>query len=347
LGLRVGKELMPTKYRPIPAMSAVVALVMVVACSTASDDSIGPIVFNDLGWDSSLSQNRIAQFIVEKGYGYSTGLIEGGTTVAIPALRRGDSDVMMELWLPNAREAWEEATAAGEVVSLGESLSKLSQSAFMIPAYLQEAHPGLDSVEDLKEEQYRKLFATPVSGGRARLVSCPDGWACNMVNEIQVDSYGLSDHVHIVVPESEAALHSELFDLYEKREPWLGYLDSSMAPSLKLGMVQLEEPPYSDQCWATTKACAYDATTLLIAVRPELLMGAPEVADMLRKWDLSADHYTSMSIWRIDNHASHADAAIWWLNNNPGVWSQWVTDEAANAIRDALENDERAEGWPD
>ncbi len=335
---------MPTRYKLALMVAAVVTI---LGCAASSDDSKDPIVFNDLGWDSALSQNRIAQYIVEKGYGYPTDVIGGGTTVAIPALRQGDSDVMMELWLPNASEAWEEATAAGEVVSLGESLSKLSQSTFMIPAYLQEAHPELDSVEDLKEEQYRKLFATPESGDKARLVSCPDGWACNVVNEIQVNGYGLSEYVHIVVPESEAALHDELFDLYEKKEPWLGYLDSSMAPSLKLDMVQLEEPPYTDQCWVTTKACAYDETTLLIAVRPELLMRAPEVAGMLRKWELTADHYKSMSIWRIDNDASHADAAIWWLNNNPGVWRQWVTIEAAAAIQEALNAGERAEGWPD
>ena len=323
------------------------AVVVILACSPTSDDSKDPIVFNDLGWDSALSQNRIAQFIVEKGYGYPTDVIEGGTAEAIPALRRGDSDVMMELWLPNASEAWEEATVAGELVSLGESLSRLSQSAFMIPGYVQEAYPELDSVEDLKQEQYQKLFATSESGGKARLISCPDGWACNAVNEIQVDGHGLSGHVQIVVPESEAALHSGLFDLYEQKDPWLGYLDSSMAPSLKLDMVQLKEPPYSDQCWATTKACAYDETILLIAVRPELLMRAPEVAGMLRKWDLSADHYASMSIWRIDNDASHADAAIWWLNNYPDVWRQWVTDEAGSSIQEALDGDEWAEGWPD
>ena len=167
-----------------------------------------------------------------------------------------------------------------------------------------------------------------------------------MVNEIQVNSYGLSEHVHIVVPESEAALHSGLFELYEKKDPWLGCLDSSMAPSLKLDMVQLEEPPYSDQCWVTTKACAYDETTLLIAVRPELLMRAPEVAGMLRKWDLNADHYTAMSIWRTDNDASHADTAIWWLDNNQGIWRQWVTEEAAAAMQEALDGGEGVEGWP-
>ncbi len=325
----------------------IAAVAAFLACSADSnEDEKDTIIFNNLGWDSASSQNHIAQFIIEKGYGYPTDTFPAPTAAAIPALRRGDSDVMMELWLPNAQEAWDDATAAGEAVSLGESMSKLSQSAFTIPAYVQYANPGLVSVEDLKEEQYRMLFATADSGGKAVLVTCPDGWACEEVNEIQVNSYGLYDHVRIVVPESESVLHDGLFDAYEQGQPWLGYLDSSMLPWIKLDLVRLEEPSYSDGCWATDKACAYDETTLLIAVRPQLLMRAPEVAEMLQKWNLDFEHYASISKWRSDNDGSYADAAVWWMKNNPEVWRQWVTEEAAYAIQDALNEDERAEGWP-
>ena len=181
-----------------------------------------PIVFADLGWDSALLQNRIAQYIVEKGYGYPTAAAPGGTIDLFEGLRKGDVDVIMELWLPNHVEAWEEATIGGEMVTLGESLTKLTQSAFMIPAYLQDAYPQLDSVSDLADEQYRELFADTGSGGLARLVSCPGSWACNGVNQAQIEGYGLGDHVLAVTPESEAELHSGLFDAYEKRQPWLG-----------------------------------------------------------------------------------------------------------------------------
>jgi len=322
------------------------ALIIVLLTSHAVAQQ-EPIIFSDLNWDSARSQNRIAQYIVEKGYGYPTAVIPGGTVDLFAGLRQGESDIMMELWLPNYREAWEEAIIAGEVVSLGEGLSKLTQSAFMIPAYLQEIYPELDNVEDLKDERYRNLFVTAESGGKAALVSCVEGWACHEVNAIQVTGYGLDDHVQIIVPESEAALHNSLFEAYEQKAPWLGYLDSSMAPSLKLDIVQLEEPAYSDLCWITTKACAYADTTLLIAARPELLMRAPEVAQMLRKWDLNAAHYTVLSVWRIDNEASYADTAIWWLNENEDIWRQWVTEEAAAGIQEALDAGERAEGWPD
>ncbi len=58
-----------------------------------------------------------------------------------------------ERWLRSAR-AWE----------------MTGQSAFVIPpAYLQEQYPDLDSVEDLKDERFKALFATPEAGRQGRL----------------------------------------------------------------------------------------------------------------------------------------------------------------------------------
>ncbi|MCZ0938339.1 MAG: hypothetical protein OXJ55_06865, partial [Caldilineaceae bacterium] len=37
--------------------------------------SIDTIIFSDLNWTSAQIQNRIAQYIVEKGYGYSTDVV--------------------------------------------------------------------------------------------------------------------------------------------------------------------------------------------------------------------------------------------------------------------------------
>ena len=305
------------------------------------------IVFNDLNWTSAQIQDRIAQYIVEKGYGYPTDVRFGATLPLFQGLRKGDSHVTMEIWLPNQVEVWEEAQTAGEVVSAGESLSRIWQSAFVIPAYVQEQHPGLDSVEDLKEEEYMKLFVTPESGGKARLVSCLIGWACEAVNAIQVESYGLSEHIDVINPGSREAANAELFGIYDKKDPWLGYQDSTNDPVLMLDLVRLKEPEYSDECWLTTKACAYEEATILIGVNPDLLTTAPDVVAMLRKWDLNVERYTPLAVWQIENKATYSETAIWWLENNQDVWSQWVTEEAAAGIKAALDAGERAEGWPD
>ena len=228
------------------------------------------VVFGDLDWSSALTQTRIAQYIVEKGYGYPTDLRFGKTLPLLQGLRRGEIDVLMELWLPNQEEVWTAATAAREVVSLGGSLGSDWQSAFVIPAYLQEQYPGLDSVQDLKDPQYQRLFATPETGGKARLVSCPIGWRCEIHNAAQIRGYGLSEHVQIITPGDGAALNADLHGAYERREPWLGYQWGTNDPALLLDLVRLEEPAYSDTCWAATKACAYQDATILIAANPAL-----------------------------------------------------------------------------
>ncbi|MDE0079703.1 MAG: hypothetical protein OXO50_19445, partial [Caldilineaceae bacterium] len=94
--------------------------------------TIDTIIFSDLNWPSAELQNRIAQYIVEKGYGYSTDVVLGATLPLFQGLRKGDTHVTLEIWLPNQDEAWYEALGNGEVVEIGASLGKDWQSAFVI-----------------------------------------------------------------------------------------------------------------------------------------------------------------------------------------------------------------------
>ncbi len=323
----------------------IVLLLALSLPAVRADDQ--PIVFADLSWDSAILQNRIAQYLVENGYGYATDAIPGGAIDLFKRLRQGEADVMMELWTPNHVEKWLEATIAGEVVTMGESLSPLMQSAFTIPAYLQDAHPELDSVEDLREEEYYRLFATDDSDGKARLFTCPAGWSCSQITFEQVAGHGLADMVQVVVPEDEADLHRGLYEAYSEGRPWLGYLDNIMAPALELELVRLEEPPFTDLCWLTDKACAYEATLALIMTASDLPARAPDVMEMLRLWQLSVEQYAEIALWRLENEASFEKTALWWLNQRPEIWREWLTDAAAEAVLAALAADERAAGWQD
>ena len=338
------------RYKLLSIVMMIAAAAVIAACSQSEDsedEEKETIVFSDLNWTSAQVQNRIAQYIVEEGYGYPTDVVFGSTLPLFQGLRRGDSHVTMEIWLPNQDEAWMEAQSAGEVVSVGESLGKDWQSAFVIPAYLQEQYPDLDSVEDLKDDKFKELFATAETGGKARLVSCVIGWACEEVNAKQIESYGLADYVHVINPGDGAAANADLYGAYEKGEPWLGYQWGTNDPALVLDLVRLEEPPYSDECWFTTKACAYEDATILIAVHPDMTVNASDVVAMLRKWDFNIGIYKEVAAWQSENpDATANDAALWWLNGNVDLWSAWVTESAADDIKAALEADEIPDGWP-
>ena len=331
------------------AVIAMLALAVAAACGGGdSGDDKETLVFSDLNWTSAQVQNRIAQYLVEMGYDYPTDVVLGGTLPLFQGLRRGDTHITMEIWLPNQAEAWAEAQAAGEVVSLGPSLGSDWQSAFVIPAYLQAEYPDLDHIDDLQDDQFKALFATAETGGKARLVSCVIGWSCEEVNAAQVEGYGLAAHIEIIAPGDGAALNADLIGAYEKGEPWLGYQWGTNEPALLLDLVRLEEPAYTDECWFTSKACAYKDATILIAVHPDVVTGAPDVVAMLRGWTFDVTKYRAVADWLNNNAGADAnDAALWWLSSNEAVWSTWVTEEAAEKIRAALDDGEIPDGWPE
>lgn len=306
------------------------------------------IVFSDLNWTSAEIQNRIAQYIVEHGYGFPTDVVPGATLPLFQGLRKGDTHVTMEIWLPNQSIGWTEAVELGEVVSVGKSLVGDWQSTFVIPAYIAEQHPDLKTPQDLMKPEFQELFATDDSRGKARLVACVPGWSCELVNDEQIETYGLTDSLYVIKPGSQDAMFAELFGAYEKQEPWLGYMWGTGDPALKLDLVLLEEEPYTKECWESGKACHFDESLVLIAVNPSLLPRAPEVIGFLQNWEFSIPVYKPVFQWIDSNpEATRAEAAIWWLENNQSLWSTWVTDEAAEKVEAALDAGLEAEGWPD
>ena len=87
----------------------------------------------------------------------------------------------------------------------------------------------------------------------------------------------------------------------------------------------------------------------MIAVNPDLPGNAPDVIEMLRKWDFNIDLYKQVAaggsglIPKLTNNAT----ALWWLNSFSNVWGEWVTDEAKSAVQAALAAGETPEGWPE
>ena len=119
--------------------------------------------------------------------------------------------------------------------------------------------------------------------------------------------YDLSDHAEIINPGDGSALDADLYGAHERREPWLGYQWGANDPALLLDLVRLEEPPYSDECWATTRACAYEDATILIAANQDLSESRPDVDEMLRNWDFPEHLPPVTAGWRdtVAHHSVH------------------------------------------
>ena len=299
------------------------------------------IIFSDLNWPSAQYQNRIVQYIAEHGYGYPTDVQFGGTLPNFEGLKNGDIHVTMEIWLPNQDIGWTEAVEIGNVVSVGTSLVGDWQSTFVIPKYIADAHPDLKTPEDLRLPKFQELFATPDSGGKARLIGCVLTWSCAKVNEAQIEAYGLNDYIHLISAGSTAFLNADFYGAYEKMEPWLGYQWGTNKPPLdpEVDLVLLEEAPYSKECWDADKACHFADSLVLIAVHKSVLPRAPEIIDLLQNWEYSVPTHDKLDKWvGAEEGREASDAAVYYLTTTTD-WESWITPEALGRVRDALANE--------
>ncbi|MFW6231984.1 MAG: ABC transporter substrate-binding protein, partial [Spirochaetota bacterium] len=285
------------------------------------------VVFADASWDSILVHNRIVAFILENGYGgYTTDFIPGDTIPLFNGLASGDIDVMMESWHSNYPEAYEEQIDAGTVVNLGENMPDGPQG-WWVPRYMIEGDddrgieataPDLESIEDLPE--YADLFPDPENPGMGRILVGPPGWSATEISENLMEEYGLYEYYTAFLPGSGAALAASMKSAYDQGEPWVGYYWEPTAIMYQLDMVRLKG----------TEFPAADVDVLMNAESSEAM---PEVVEFL------SNYHTSVAVNNeflnvLDEEVDNAEeAAIWFLENREGVWTDWVSDEVADNVR--------------
>lgn len=340
---------------------AIVALLAVVAACGSDDEDNGgsdtgnggsswdkPIVFGDFNWDSAIFHNRVAQFIVENGYGYETDTLAATTPPMLEGLKNGDVHAVTEMWVDNMPESYHQDVEDGLYVDLGQNYEESIQGWF-IPTYVIEGDeergiepmaPDLRHVDDLGD--YADIFEDPEDSSKGRLYHGVTGWEATEISMAKLESYGLDDAFNGFLPGSEAALFTSVQTAYQRGEAWIGYLWAPSWVFAQLDLTQIEEPEYTDECWENIldggDACAFPSVQVHIVLNPEFAEAAPEVAEFLENYTSTMDKTSEALLYIADTDSTPAEAAIWWLQEYEDEWSAWVPDDVADSVREALDN---------
>ncbi len=310
------------------------------------------IVLADYNWDSAILLNRIAQFILEEGYEYDTDMIPGETIPLFQGQLDGEIDISMEIWV-DQMPPYAPALEAGQVVQLGNSVDDTVQG-WWVPTYMIEGDeergidpitPDLQHVDDLPE--YWEVFQDPEDSDRGRLYDGIAGWEAERINEVKFDYYGLDEYYNRFLPGSNAALDTSLMSAYEQGEPWLGYMWTPTWIAGQLDLTLLEEPEYSDECWEEVQAaveeertpetaCAWPITEAVIASTSDFADEAPDVVAFLEQFSTNETHISESLAYMADNDVDADEAALWFLEEYEDLWTEWVPDDVADRVRDAL-----------
>ncbi|GGM25950.1 ABC transporter substrate-binding protein [Paraliobacillus quinghaiensis] len=322
---------------------SLVLLGLLAACGGDNEETIDTITLADAGWDSIRFHNSVAQTIIENGYGYDTEVTPGSTAATIQGLREGDIDVYMEVWTDNIKEVYEEATEAGEFETLSVNFDDNEQGLY-VPTYVIEGDeergieplaPGLETVEDLKN--YPEVFEDPEDPGRGRILNAPSGWAVAEQIDAKFETYGLDETMNNFMPGSDAAIITSLADAYNSGEAWVGYYWSPTAVTAMYDLTLLAEPEYDEDTWNETRGTEFPPNDVVVAVHKDIPELAPEVTEFLSNYETSSALTEEALVYMNENEVDADEAAHWWMNKNQDIWTQWVPEDVANDVLEAIE----------
>lgn len=312
----------------------------------------GDIVFADYDWDSAQVLNDVVQFIVEEGYGYSTGETFGQTIPLFQGLMSDDIQVSLEIWA-DQQEGWEPALEEGQLHDLGTSFGESVQGWF-VPTYMIEGDeergidpitPDLQHVDDLPD--HWEAFQDPEDDEKGRFLDCIAGWECERVNEAKFYSYGLDETFNRFLPGSGAALDTSLLTAYEQGEAWLGYYWGPSWVFGQLDLTMLDEPEYTDECWdgiteamsndeIPEEACAYPAVAVHVGVTDEFYNAMPDLVEMLEQFSMNMDDVSEILAYMLEEDVDAEEGAEWFLHERTDLWHSWVPDEVIERVEAAL-----------
>ena len=315
-------------------MGAALILSSFIGCTTTTIEK-GTIVMADLLWDSALFHNQIVSFILENGYDYEVEYIAGDTIPLFAGLAEGDIDISMEVWVENQLVAYLDAVGAGEVIDLGMNFPDSTQGWF-VPTYMIENGdlPENVSVSDMAD--YWELFKDPEDPTKGIFYAGAPGWECTSIDVDKMEAYGLDEYYNYFITGSGDTLAASMVAAYENEEAWFGYYWKPTFLMGQLDMTQVVEPAYDEEIFNTTRGCAYTADRIDICVHSSLLERAPEVVTFLRNYETNSNMIAKALVYMEENETDHAGAALWFFQEYEDVWTEWVPEDIASKVMDAL-----------
>ena len=335
--------------RALLCPAIVAGALLAAGCGVFGDDEKPLIRLYDGQHDSIRLNNAIAEFIIGRGYEYPVQWVFLTTLEMEEALPQGAVDLNMEGWQQNIAEWYSEQITKGTIVNLGMTYEAGPQF-FMVPWWVAEEY-GIRTVFDLQD--HWELFEDPEDPSKGVLYNCTIGSQCAEINKAKLKAYGLARFYNAVSPASYAALAATLARAQDQRLPILGYY---WAPTALMGAYDwyvLDEPAYSDECWrrvlaAATgesatpeQACAYETLPIDALAHSGLEQKAPGVVEMMIKMNVGLEPLNQTLAWAVENDVADAGdwerAAVHYLRIFEDRWSTWVTHEAYERIKEALD----------
>ncbi|MEH6774418.1 MAG: glycine betaine ABC transporter substrate-binding protein, partial [Cereibacter changlensis] len=283
----------------------------------AQDGQCGDLSIAQMGWASAEIMTEVAKFLLEQGYGCSVDLVKSDTIPAITSVaENGEPDIVTDLWLNSAGEAYTKLEQAGTMVTLTNVLDPGGVEGWWLPTYLVEAHPELATIGG--------VMANPELVG-AQFNNCPEGWGCRVVSDNLVRALDLeASGIKVFNHGSGETLASSMGSAVTSEQPWFGYYWGPTVPLGKYPMTRVALGAYDAEKFANLQnpnapepqVSDFPEAPSVTAVTAKLVEEKPEVVEFLRKMTFKTSEMSALLAWQDENKASAQEAAVQYISTS-------------------------------
>ncbi len=311
----------------------------------AADGDCGSLSIAEMNWASAGLAAWVDKIILEEGYGCDVALVTGDTVPTFTSMNeKGEPDVAPELWVNAVKIALDAAVEEGRIVIASEILHDGGVEGFWVPTWLSEEH-DITTIEDAMANP--DLFPGAEDSSKGAFFSCPSGWACQIITQNQFRALnGEEKGFELVDPGSAAGLDGSIARAFNREEGWLGYYWAPTAILGKYDMTRLDlgvehDRERWDNCTVVNNCPdpelnEWPRSDVFTAVTKEFADNNAVTMDYLGKRAWSNETVNGLLAWMGENQATNEDGAYYFLENQPEIWSEWVSEDVAEKVKEAL-----------
>ena len=326
------------RRRKLLAMPFIVLCVVVLLLATwghqsasQAESTKGKIVLVEMNWISQVINSKVAEILLreEMGYDVEAQLID--YVMGFISLARGDADVLMEIWDLTAQPYYEDAVEEGKMVL--SPMGMLGYEGWYVPSYvihgdpergIEPSCPGLPDWRALND--CAEIFATAETEPKGRYLSGDTSWAELYGDPPRIKNLGLNYEMRFAG--SEAALVAEIVSAYERGEPILALMWDPHYLMYNLDLIKVEFPPYTEECWGTTYACAWKDMIMYNGMNGDAAKQYPEVWEFVQNYHMKREHLGEMMVPVEMEGITPEESVRRWLAENEDVWRNWIPQSA-------------------
>ncbi len=315
--------------------------------SVASASECGTVTIASMNWQSAEVLSNVDKIILSEGYGCEADITIGDTVPTITSMaEKGEPDIAPEAWVDLLPDVVKKGVDEGKLIKAANALPDGGVNGWWIPKYVADAHPDIKTIGDALK--HPELFPDPEDSKKGAIYNGPQGWGATVITAQLYKAYKAEEAGFTLVDTGSAAgLDASIARAYEQKKGWLGFYWAPTALLGKYEMVLLGfGVPYDEKTWSKCvtvadcpdpKPSAWPTDHVYTLVSTHFAKEAdPKVMEYLNKRSWSNDTVGKLMAWMTDNQASGEEGAKHFLQENPDIWTKWVSPEAAEKIKAAL-----------